>query len=351
MPTKDYSFTLPTTIDYRDLFPEMFGRKPLPHIYDTKESVVKQFNTPMTAKPIIKTTWSPPVQKTYVGQSLEDSRLHREATALSPTSSSYKTNIIDSALKEPSNVKAVKKSPEFFVSNNLNGGKLRPQEVRSTTPRTVRVLGRDIVVRTTAQSLSGNHASGNGQLNENAANKFTDIVQDSKAGQLSQLNVVQPTPVVQHTFNNAISQESKPRAHFDVVDIPYDPHLDRAATLLSGSKIPNQYHEAATEEAVQIQEAVENTLPKESENFIDLSSFSTNSLAANPALPQESNSMNDVADVSTQLDTLLSALGSDIMIHEQKSNDGHVQYKIQGGNKDLPVFVLRTGYRWTETIG
>jgi hypothetical protein len=253
--------------------------------------------------------------------------------------------------KESSNVKVMKKSPEFFVSNNLNGGMLRQQEARPTTPRTVRVLGRDIVVRTTAQSLSGDYPSGSRQANKHSTKQFTDVVQDSNVGQLSQLNVIQSTQVAQENLDNVISQDAKPQAHFDVVDIPYDPHLDRAATLLSGSKIPNQYHEATPEEAVEFQEPVENSIPTQPENFIDLSSFSTNSLAAKPALPQQSNSMNGIADVSTQLDTLLSALGSDIMIHEQKSNDGHVQYKIQGGNKDLPAFVLRTGYKWTDAIG
>lgn len=360
--TTDMSpFTFPTTIDYRDIFAEMFGRKPVPSIYGTQEAALEKLMIPDTTKPIVATTPQPAVQRTaFVGMSLENSRHHRPGQNISPTVLTHGSNNVEIGIpKGPQFTKTVVESPQFIVSSNLNGGhKLAPPSFHSTTPRSIRVLGRDIVVKTTAQSFTANHISETTQVINQPVNHITDFVQDTKAGSLSQQSVIREQQNTNSNFNNDISQNAGSQGqHFDVVDIPYDPRSDRAATLLSGNNLPQQYGEepkVASTNLPTIQQEQQNSAFAEPENIIDLNAFSTGSLSANPnggGVPSPSNAQSGVVDVSTQLDSLLSALGSDIMIHEQKSNDGHVQYKIHGGHKDLPAFVLRTGYKWAETFG
>lgn len=361
--TTDMSpFTFPTTIDYRDIFAEMFGRKPVPSMYGTQEAALEKMMIPDTTKATVTTTPQPTVQRTaFVGMSLENSRQYRHGHNISPTVLTYESNTVETGIPQrPQFTKTVLESPQFIASNNLNGGhKLAPQTLHSTTPRSVRVLGRDIVVKTTAQSFTANHISGTTRVRHQPVNHITDFVQDTKAGSLSQQSVIREQQNTQSQFNNAISQKADLKGqHFDVVDIPYDPHSDRASTLLSGNNLPKQYREepkvASTNVPAIQQQHQQNMVFAEPENIIDLNAFSTDSLSANPnsgGVGSPSNAQGGVADVSTQLDSLLSALGSDIMIHEQKSSDGHVQYKIHGGHKDLPAFVLRTGYKWADTFG
>nr|XP_022297784.1 mucin-17-like [Crassostrea virginica] len=347
--TDVFPFTLPTTIDYRDLFAEMFGRNPVPAIYGAQESALEENKRPQTTiSPTPSTTTAiltPSPKKTaYVGLSLENSMQYRKASNISPTvlSNTVESTMPQLSLPGPT----IRDTPRFFVSNNLNGGHgLQHQAVRSTTPRSVRVLGRDIVVQTTAQSFAAKHLSGQEGVKEQPSNHISDFVQNGNAGSLSQQKIIQRQMAVPETMSNVLSP--KPTPHIDVVDIPYDPHLDRASTLLSGNKIPKQLAEPKVADASEALPGLKGS--NEPLNVIDLNAFSTNSLAANPNVPQTH--QNGVADVSTQLDSLLSALGSDIMIHEQKSSDGHVQYKIHGGNQDLPAFVLRTGYKWADTFG